>query len=148
MTDFSRSQSCCLDTKGEAGSVSVELTLLTPLLVGLLLFMVALGRFAEARSEVDDAARDAARAASLARSGGEARSMAEEAASSTLKAGGVTCRTMTVHVDLTDFRPGGNVAADVVCVVDLTDVSLLGLPGAKAFTARSVSVVDVFREIR
>lgn len=133
---------------GEAGSATVELTLITPLLVALLLFIVAMGRFTEARSDVDDAARDAARAASLARSAGEARLMAEQAAASTLVVGGVTCRTMTVDLDLSDFRPGGNVAADVACVDDLADVGLIKLPGAKTLAARSVSVVDTFRGMR
>lgn len=132
----------------ESASATVELTLLTPLLVALLLFIVAMGRFAEARFEVDDAARDAARAASMARSAGEARLMAEQAAADTLDAGGVTCRTMTVELDLSDFRPGGNVAADVACVVDLADVGLIRLPGAKTLAASSVSVVDTFREVR
>jgi Flp pilus assembly protein TadG len=126
----------------------VELTLLTPLLVALLLFIVVVGRFAEARFEVDDAARDAARAASLGRSPDEARSMAEQAAAATLDAGGVACRAMTVDVDLSDFRPGGNVAADVACVVDLADVGLIRLPGAKTLAASSVAVVDIFREVR
>ena len=138
----------CQRARSEAGSATVELTLLTPLLVALLLLIVALGRFAGARADVDDAARDAARAASFARTRNGAQTAAQQAANATLQAGGVTCRSMAVEVDLTDFRPGGNVAADVACVVDLADVGLIKLPGSKTMAARSVSVVDTFREMR
>jgi Flp pilus assembly protein TadG len=133
---------------GERGSATAELVLLTPLVVGLLLMIVAFGRFAEARSEVDEAARDAARAASIARSTASARTAAEQAAAATLQAGGVSCRTMTVDLDLADFRPGGNVAARIACVADLADVSLLRLPGSKTFSATSVSVIDAYRAMQ
>ncbi len=44
--------------RAEAGSSTVELVLLTPLLVLFMVFVVALGRLASARAEVDGAARD------------------------------------------------------------------------------------------
>lgn len=132
----------------ERGSAAAELVLLTPLVVGLLLMIVAFGRFTQARSEVDEAARDAARAASIARNETSARTAAEQAAAATLQAGGVACRTMTVDLDLADFRPGGNVAARIACVADLADVSLLHLPGSKTFSATSVSVIDTYRAMR
>jgi Flp pilus assembly protein TadG len=132
----------------ERGSATTELVLLTPLVVGLLLMIVAFGRFAQSRSDVDEAARDAARAASIARSTTSARTAAEQAAAATLQAGGVSCRTMTVDLDLTDFRPGGNVAAHIACVTDLADVSLLRLPGSKTFSATSVSVIDTYRAMQ
>ena len=48
------------------GSASLELVLVTPVVLLLLLFVVCAGRLAEARADVDRAARDAARAASIA----------------------------------------------------------------------------------
>lgn len=51
----------------ESGGVTVELVLLTPLLLLMLLFVVALGRTVSARLDVDGAAAQAARAASIAR---------------------------------------------------------------------------------
>ena len=42
----------------ERGSASVELVLVTPVLIALLLFVVALGRLAGARGEVDAAGAD------------------------------------------------------------------------------------------
>lgn len=130
----------------EHGGATVELTLLTPLLLVFLLLIVALGRFANTRADVDAAARDAARAASFARNTGSAQADAQTAAAATLREGGVDCRSMTVSVDYTNFRPGGTVAVDVSCSVDLADVSLLRLPGTKTMAARFVSVIDLYRE--
>ncbi len=55
------------DAARERGSAAVELVLATPVLVALMLLAVAGGRLASARGEVDAAARDAARAASIGR---------------------------------------------------------------------------------
>ena len=70
--------------RGETGSAAVELTLLTPLFVLFLLLVVAAGRMATARADVDGAARDAARAASDARDAASADRASREAASATL----------------------------------------------------------------
>ena len=48
----------------ETGSMAVELALLTVPLVTILLLVAALGRFSDARNQVTEAARDAAREAS------------------------------------------------------------------------------------
>ena len=53
---------------GQRGSMTVEFVLLAPLLLVLVLFLVLAGRVVEAHGQVDGAARDAARAASIARS--------------------------------------------------------------------------------
>jgi Flp pilus assembly protein TadG len=131
----------------EHGSATAELVMLTPLVVGLLMMIMAFGRFAQSRAEVDEAARDAARAASLTRTDAAARTAAEEAAAASLQSGGVSCRTLTVDLDLADFRPGGTVAARIACVSDLADVSLLRLPGSKTFSATAVSVIDTYRSM-
>lgn len=130
----------------ERGSSAVELTLVTPPLLLFLLLMVALGRFANTRADVDAAARDAARAASFARNTDAAQVDAQTAAAATLEQGGVDCRSMTVMVDVTNFTPGGTVAVNVACNVELADVSLLRLPGTKTLAARFVSVIDLYRE--
>jgi hypothetical protein len=132
--------------RSERGSAATELALLTPVLVLLLLLMVAFGRIARGRADVDSAARDAARAATLARSPDSAQAMAEQAAEATLTTAGLSCSRFQVVMDLGDFRPGGLVAADVSCDVELADLVLLRLPGTKTLRSRSVSVVDRFRE--
>lgn len=128
------------------GSATLELALLTPILVGFVLLMVALGRMAQTRADVDAAARDAARAASLERSPDAARDAAAGAANASLRSGSVGCRSLNVEVDLSRFVPGGTVAAVVRCSVDLGDVSLLRLPGSRLVQARFVSPIDLYRE--
>jgi TadE-like protein len=61
--------------------MTAEFVLLTPLLLALMLFLVLAGRVVEAHGQVDGAARDAARAASLARSPGAAQAAADQAVS-------------------------------------------------------------------
>lgn len=62
--------------------MTVEFVLLAPLLFLLMLFLVMAGRVVEAHGQVDGAARDAARAASLARTATGAQQAADQAVSS------------------------------------------------------------------
>jgi Flp pilus assembly protein TadG len=132
----------------QRGSATVELVLLTPLLLLMLVFVVFLGRLGQARSDVDRAARDAARAASIARSTDAADAAGLAAAHDTLQSGGVSCRRLGVMVDTSAFAAGGEVAATVTCTVDLADVAELGLPGSKTLTSRFSEPVDAFRGVR
>lgn len=129
------------------GSASVELVLLTPVLLVLLLLVVALGRLADARAQVDGAARDAARAGSIARGPDSARAGAEAAAAARLSEAGVTCRHLDVQVDVGSLRPGEAVTAAVTCDVDFGDLTLLRVPGSKAVSASFSEVVDVYRGV-
>lgn len=129
----------------EAGSVATELVLLTPLLLLMLLFVVALGRTVSARLEVDGAAAQAARAASIARDPATATAMAQQAATTALGSDGVTCAGLTVTTDTADFVPGGQVQVTVTCHVDLADLVGLRLPASQAISSTATSVVDVYR---
>lgn len=132
----------------ERGSATLELVLITPALLLMLLFVVFLGRLGEARNDVDRAARDAARAASIARSAGDADVAGRDAARSTLEAGGVSCRQLDVVVDASQFSAGGYVSATVTCTVDLADVAALKIPGSETLTASFSEPVDLYRGIR
>ena len=129
----------------ERGSATLELVLLTPLLLLMLLFVVFLGRLGEARNDVDRAARDAARAASIARTPLDADAAGRAAAADTLQSGGVSCRQMEVAVDTSRFAAGGDVAATVSCTVDLADVAELTVPGSQTMTASFTEPIDTFR---
>jgi Flp pilus assembly protein TadG len=129
------------------GSAAVELVLVTPVLIALMLFVVAGGRLASSRADVDAATRDSARAASIARSATMAARDGRAAAEATLTSRGVSCRTLAVTVDTTQFRAGGTVAATVSCDVDLADLTGLGLPGRRTVTSRFVEPVDTFRGV-
>ncbi len=130
----------------ESGAVATELVLLTPLLILLLLFVVALGRLAGARLEVDGAAAQAARAASIARDPAIATAMATQTAAAALGSDHVTCAHLTVATDIAAFAPGGQVTVTVTCTVDLADLTGLRLPPAESISSSATSVVDTYRQ--
>ena len=131
--------------RNESGSVTAELVLVTPLLLLLLLFVVALGRLASARLDVDGAASQAARAASIARDPTTATAMAQQSATAALSGDGVTCSSLNVVTDTASFSPGGEVAVTVTCTVGLADLAGLRLPSSTSISSRSVAVVDTYR---
>ena len=127
----------------ERGSMSVELTLLTIPLVMLMLFVVALGRFSSARNQVNEAARDAAREASLyAGASPEATMQGTAVANQDLS--GISCSDRTIDIDTSQLHPGGQVTVTVSCHVPLGDLVLLTVPGTRTVTATSTSVVDTY----
>jgi Flp pilus assembly protein TadG len=130
---------------GDAGGVTAELVIVTPLLILFLLFVVALGRLAGSRIDVDGAANQAARAASIARDPVAATSAAQTTAASALADQHISCARLHVTVDTAQFHPGGSVAVAVSCTVDLEDVTGLRVPSAKTLTARAVAPLDRYR---
>ena len=134
-------------SRTDSGSASMELVLITPAVLVLLLLTVAGGRLVLARERVDAAARDAARAGTIARSPITAQSDATRAADTRLAEAGVTCRTLDVNVDVTNFRPGGTVSTTISCTVDLSDLTLLGVPGTRTITSTAVETVDSLRGV-
>lgn len=129
----------------ERGSVAVEVAVLAPALIALLLLVVFAGRVAQADGEVRRAASEAARAASLRQAPGDAVAAAEAAATANLADRGVPCRTLDTEVDTTRFTAGGSVTVTIRCTTSMRDVSLLGVPGRRTFTARSIEVIDRYR---
>jgi len=132
----------------DRGAVATELVLLAPLLVLFLLFVVALGRLAGARLDVDGAAAQAARAASIARDPATATTAAEQTAVAALAGDHVSCSRLGVTVDTSADRPGGWVAVIVTCTANLGDLTGLRLPAAHTTSARSVAVIDQYRGTR
>jgi Flp pilus assembly protein TadG len=129
----------------ETGSVTAELVLLTPLLILLLLFVVGLGRLSGARLDVDGAAAQAARAASIARDPTTATAMAQQTATAALGSDHVTCAQLIVNTDTSQFIPGGSVAVTVTCSVSLSDLTGLRLPASEQISDRFVAVIDQYR---
>lgn len=130
---------------GEQGSAAAEITLLTPLLMIVLLFMVLLGRITEAQAVITDAAHQAARAASIAASPATAAASARQAAATSLSGRGLACQHFTITIALGGFSPGTAVRATVTCTASLSGLSLLRIPGSRTFTATFASVIDAHR---
>jgi Flp pilus assembly protein TadG len=129
----------------ERGSVTLELVLVTPLLVMLLLLAVGAGRLVTARADIDSTARAAARAASIRRDPGSATLAARQMAVATLAERHLTCRQLDLTTDTRTFHAGGWVIVQVSCNVDLSQLSLLRLPGSLTIRARFTEPLDTFR---
>ena len=129
---------------GERGSMSVEMIVLVPVLLLIVMIAVAGGRLVSAEGMVQAAARDAARAASIERSAGEA----DAAARRSLAAADTADAQCSGGVDVGGFGRGGTVTATVSCRVELSDLGLVFLPGATTVTASSTAPVDTWRGTR
>jgi len=132
----------------ERGSVAVEVAVIAPALLFLMLLVVYAGKVSEADGNVERAASDAARAASLRQHPSDATTDAQETAAANLTAAGVPCLTLTTSVDTDHFVPGGTVTVTVRCEAAMADVTLLGVPGRRTFTATAVEVIDTYRSDR
>ena len=131
----------------QRGSAALEVVLVTPLLLIMLMFVVGLGRLASSRGEVDGAARDAARAASTARTPTAAVAVARTAASGTLADHSITCGQLDVVVDTSDFRPGGSVSVSIACTVQLSDLTGTGFGRSQVLHGGAIAVIDTYRSI-
>ena len=134
----------------ERGSVSVELALLAPALLLLLAFAVVAGRTQIAENAVQEAARAAAREASLARDAATAVALAGAQAERTLAAQDLHCEGTTVDIDTAGFQAPlgqpGDVTVSITCVVGMADLLAPGLPGSVTVEASFISPVDAYRE--
>ena len=132
----------------ERGSASVELVLLTPVLVGMLCLVAAFGRVQNAHADIDAAARDAARAASIERTPTAARLAGERAAMAGLNAEGYRCDPLVVAVDTAGFAADAVVDVTIACSLRLSEVTGMGIPASTTLTARFSEPIDRFRGTR
>lgn len=137
--------------RGERGlTESVELAMLLPVLLLVILLAVAGGRIALAQGAVQQAASDAARAASLTRTAGEAAAAAGTATAASLTGQQTACQSVAVTADTSGFAvPVGApavVRVTVACQVTFADLGVPMLPGSKQVTATMVSPLDHHRE--
>jgi Flp pilus assembly protein TadG len=131
----------------DAGTTTIELVILTPVVLALLCFVVGLGRIADARGQLTGAARDAARAASLASTPAAAQRAAAQTARADLADAGIDCEDMTVGVDTAAFTPGGQVSVQLACTTDLSAVVVAGLPGHATFRTSAVVPLTRYTQI-
>lgn len=136
--------------RDESGFGAIETAIITPAVLLVLLLLVAAGRVAKANGSVDEAAYAAARAASISRSAGDARSAAQSVAASTLSQHGLTCSPKTVTVDTSGFAVAvgttATVKVKISCGVPLADLVLPGLGGSRQVSGSASSVLDTYRE--
>lgn len=129
--------------------MSVELAVIAPGLIALLLLVGAGGRVVEVQGHIDGAARDAARAASLAESPGQAVEFAQQAAAADL---GPTswCTGGSVQAEVAGFPAEAglqgpqDVTVTARCSVDMSPFRLLGFGQTMEFTGSAIAPLDEF----
>ncbi|MBK3564473.1 pilus assembly protein TadE [Streptomyces sp. MBT62] len=117
---------------------------ITPVLILMFWFLVYCGRLSDTRLQIEDAAHQAARAATLDRSPPVAAADARATAASALSDAGITCQGLSVTTDGT-LQAGSTVKVAISCTVGLHDLALLQVPGTTTLTAEFASPVDVYR---
>lgn len=134
--------------RGDAGNAVVETAILAPVFIVFLAGLLVAMRIQHGSAIVAQAAADAARQASIARTSTQARTNALSSAMATLHARGLHC-TPTVRLDLSQFsRPVGQaatVSARITCVIRLSDLALPAMPGTRTITKTHRSAIDPYR---
>ncbi|MCA1229550.1 TadE/TadG family type IV pilus assembly protein [Saccharopolyspora sp. 6M] len=137
------------NTLSEEGSASVELALLTPVVLVVLAVVIAGGRIVGAHAALDTATTAAARAASLARTAPAAHAAASTTARDTLAQEGLHCGQQALAVDTGAFNAALGTSDAVVvrasCTVALADLALPAMPGSVPLHSELTSPIDPFR---
>ncbi|MEU8637663.1 hypothetical protein AB0C38_36255 [Amycolatopsis sp. NPDC048633] len=133
-------------TGDERGDVTVEAAVgVTALFLLLGLGLVGV-RVLVADAAIDEAARSAARAASIARDGDAAAVAAEHRAREVLAEQQLTCSSLKVAVDAEDFAKSlgepGYVTATITCDVPLDGLAIPAIGGSKTLQAQFCSPID------
>jgi Flp pilus assembly protein TadG len=130
------------------GASAIEAVILAPALVLMISLAIVAMRIEVAGEAVDASAHDAARAASISSDATDARTAGRDAALATLKANGLTCSTLTVHVDVDGFSvqigQPASVQATVTCIVSFSGLSIPGMPGTKRMRSTFISPIDEY----
>ena len=143
------------------GIVSVEIALLAIALLGGMHMLFLAGRLSEANGRTQDIASEAARLASQAQNGTDAKKRVADflkggtSQSSPSKGGTVksspssgasgACGKPQATVDISDFSRGGSVSVRVSCSVQLAELALVRIPGSLTLEAEATEVIDVLR---
>lgn len=133
----------------ERGSVAVEWSIYVPGVLLVIAVLALAGRVAATSGAVDQAASDAARAASLARTPAAAINDATVVAAASLADQGIECMSTTVDVDTSAFHtpPGrhATVAVTITCPIRVMDLPIPGITQRVA-TATGRSPLDTYRQ--
>jgi Flp pilus assembly protein TadG len=138
----------------DRGSMAVEFVVAAPLLVFLLLLVAAGGQWLSATGDVGSAARDAVRAASVARTFADAEANAKTAATADLGArcaGGVQVPPPQLFSDGAPVGPGAFATAQqiqvtVSCTANLSVFHIIGFPVSQTFADSATAPLDPFED--
>lgn len=150
---------CATDRRSGRGTASLELVIVAPFLFALMMLIIAFGRYAQTENLVDQAARDAARAATAQNEKDAVPKAAEQVLKESMVDAPSSCRD-TSDVGSIDMTPGAfglpdpddplaidTVTVTVECTLDLSD--LAGLPLKNVTITRTfTSPLDRYRGYR
>jgi Flp pilus assembly protein TadG len=128
--------------RDQFGALSLELVLLAPFLISIGMVILAFGRYVNTEAVLDQAAKDAARSATAARSGSEAKEAIQRVIDADLDGAPPSCVDSVDHAVTTttgDFQASDVwdpkhlvvLTVTVWCNVDTSDLAFLGLGSFK-----------------
>lgn len=142
--------------RSESGGATLEIVIVAPFVLLLFMLILAFARFAQAENVIDQAARDAARAATAQNQKGKVNGAVDDAARDALNEAPSSCQqTAAASTRLSDEAfefdeqeetsvELESVSVEVSCVVDMSD--LVGLPlGHVTVTRTFTSPLDRYR---
>jgi Flp pilus assembly protein TadG len=134
--------------RSDRGLGVVGFLILVPVLIMGMELIVVGGRLAAANADVQSAAREAARQASIARNRGSAGALIGPVATTALDDKGFQCESFDVQMGpSTNFVAGGQVQVVVRCRVGLSDIDFLGVPGSVNVERSAVEPIDTYRVV-
>ncbi len=122
--------------------MAVEIVILAPVMLAFILLVVAAGRLVAVKGDIEAAARDGARAASLERDAAAGAAAATDIVGISVN-GSTDCDGASLAGS--DFVAGGMVRISLTCRVSYDGLGLIGLPGSVEVTARSAAPIDTYR---
>jgi Flp pilus assembly protein TadG len=132
----------------ERGSLTVEIVVLTPVVLLFVLLALSFGRFELAHQQVVGAAQAAAQAASVVSDPAEATAAALRVAQPDVANDLHACQRLTVTTNTTHFAPGGFVVVVVTCQINYSDLLIPGVPGRAVVQASERAPIDPFRSVQ
>ena len=133
--------------RDDRGSLTVELVVLTPVLLVMALAALVFGRVSEAQQQVVEASRAGAEAAAVLPTVGTAQWVGAINAVIDLIGRTHTCANVSVVTDTSRFVAGGSVTVHVTCTVLLSDIAFPGVPGSTVVRASATAPLDPYRSV-
>jgi Flp pilus assembly protein TadG len=137
----------------ERGSLAVEMAIIIPSLLLIFALIFAYGRAASVNGNLESATRDAARAATLARSYDDARQRVDQVLTEGLAGAPPSCRATLQWANEPqsfrpgDFQPGNPITVQATCAYSLSDLGLPGAPGTVHPVSSFTSMLDPYRGV-
>jgi hypothetical protein len=128
-----------MTTRSDRGTASLELVIVAPFLLALMMLIIAFGRYAQTENLVDQAARDAARAATAQNTRAEVPAIVDQVVEESMDDAPQSCRD-SASADPPVLSPNAfglpdpndplaieTVTVTVRCTLDLSDLAALPL---------------------